>query len=98
MSSMMHRRIITTYEAQQSRGLQVSGSMLTRIRAVPMIIVPVVVALLNEADLRALMLTSRGFGSGTIIAWRCARPTINDLVIIAGLLATLGFSMILVQP
>jgi energy-coupling factor transport system permease protein len=47
-------------EAQRTRGVRVTGSMITRIRAVPALVFPLLLASLTEADDRALALETRG--------------------------------------
>ena len=48
-------------EAQRARGLKVTGTLVTRIRAVPALALPVMLIALTEADDRALALETRGF-------------------------------------
>lgn len=66
--SLLRRRVLAVYLAQRARGVPVRGSPLARLRALPAILVPSISGALVEADHRALMLTSRGFGA------RRARP------------------------
>jgi len=47
-------------EAQRTRGLRVRGSLAVRIRAVPALILPLILASLTDADDRTLALESRG--------------------------------------
>ena len=47
-------------EAQRARGVQVSGSIVVRIRAVPALVFPLLLASLTEADDRSLALETRG--------------------------------------
>lgn len=47
-------------EAQRTRGVHVTGSMATRVRALPALIFPLLLASLTEADDRALALETRG--------------------------------------
>jgi energy-coupling factor transporter transmembrane protein EcfT len=47
-------------EAQRTRGLRVTGSLATRVRAVPALIFPLLLASITEADDHALALETRG--------------------------------------
>ena len=47
-------------EAQRTRGVPVSGSITTRVRALPALVFPLLLASLTEADDRALALETRG--------------------------------------
>lgn len=48
-------------EAQRARGLQVTGTIWIRIRAIPALVFPLMLATLTEAEDRALALETRGF-------------------------------------
>jgi energy-coupling factor transport system permease protein len=48
-------------EAQRTRGLRVTGSLAVRIRAIPALVFPLMLATLTEAEDRALALETRGF-------------------------------------
>jgi energy-coupling factor transport system permease protein len=57
-------------EAQRTRGVHVTGSIATRVRALPALIFPLLLASLTEADDRALALETRGLmivGPRTVI-------------------------------
>jgi energy-coupling factor transport system permease protein len=47
-------------EAQRTRGVRVTGSIATRVRALPALVFPLLLASLTEADDRALALETRG--------------------------------------
>jgi energy-coupling factor transport system permease protein len=47
-------------EAQRTRGLRVHGSLLVRIRAIPALVFPLLLASITEADDRALAIDTRG--------------------------------------
>ena len=47
-------------EAQRTRGLRVRGSLRNRVRAVPALVLPLMLVSLTEADDRALALETRG--------------------------------------
>lgn len=47
-------------EAQRTRGLKVRGSLATRVRAIPALVFPLLLASLTEADEQALALETRG--------------------------------------
>lgn len=51
-------------EAQMARGLDLEGSFLTRIRAFPALLLPLVTLALADIDHRAQVLDGRGFRSG----------------------------------
>ncbi|MEW8029842.1 MAG: energy-coupling factor transporter transmembrane component T [Candidatus Thiodiazotropha sp.] len=56
------RRIRSVYLAQQARGIAVGPGILARIRALPTVVIPVVLSTLVDAHARAQCLHSRGLG------------------------------------
>ena len=66
-------------EAQRTRGVRVTGSIAARVRAVPALVFPLLLASLTEADDRALALETRGLmisGRRTVID--PPRDTVSD--------------------
>ena len=64
-------------EAQRTRGVRVTGSLATRIRALPALVFPLLLASLTEADDRALALETRGM---LLSRHRCALNAPADSV------------------
>lgn len=60
------RRSESIFLAQQARGIQVRGSFISRIKALPKIIIPLIASTLVESDERATALGSRGFGAARL--------------------------------
>jgi energy-coupling factor transport system permease protein len=63
MAVMIKRRIDNVFLAQRARGVPVGAGTWDRLRALPAVLVPVVVSTLVEADARVPALVARGFGS-----------------------------------
>lgn len=61
---LLRRRAETVFIAQRARGIPVDGNFMQRAIALPSVVLPVVVSSLVEADVRSLMLVSRGFFDG----------------------------------
>lgn len=69
-------------EAQRTRGVRVTGSIATRVRALPALIFPLLLASLTEADDRALALETRGVMiQGPRHAIDPPRDTVTDRVV-----------------
>ena len=64
MVPRLQARAVTVTEAQQARGLRVSGSLASRARAVLPLGGPGVVGALIDVRERTLALEARGFGAG----------------------------------
>ena len=64
--SLIRHRAATVALAQQARGVPVRGSVLQRFRAAPLVLLPVTLRVISEVDERALILTTRGCGTGPI--------------------------------
>jgi energy-coupling factor transport system permease protein len=58
---MLQRRAATILDAQRARGLEVEGTLVTRLRAYLPLIAPLVLSALTEVDERALALETRAF-------------------------------------
>jgi energy-coupling factor transporter transmembrane protein EcfT len=72
--------------AQQARGIPVRGRFLSRLVALPTIVIPLVASTLVDSDARATALISRGLGSGPISwATQADRLTRTDWLFLAGL-------------
>lgn len=63
IAGTVSRRISAVYLAQRARGIPVSGSFISRVRAFPSVLMPVVIGTLIEAEERVPSLVNRGFGS-----------------------------------
>lgn len=63
---LIKRRAVAVAEAQQSRGVRMTGNVWNRIRGYHALAVPTVVATIVESEERASALMSRGFGKNTI--------------------------------
>lgn len=61
--TMVHNRIGTVYLAQQARGLSSGPGLFARVRALPSVVVPVVVATLLEGSARGELMATRGLGT-----------------------------------
>ncbi len=68
----------TVLEAQQSRGIETQGSIITRARAFFPILAPVFLAALNQTEERAIALDARAFNAATkhshLVTLRRTRP------------------------
>lgn len=64
---LVRLRVDSVYLAQRARGIAVGPGFVTRLRALPSVLIPVVVATLSDADARATALASRGFGATRIL-------------------------------
>lgn len=64
--STIQRRIPRTLDAQRARGVIADRAILSRIRALVAVIVPVVITGLVEADVRAKFLRARGLGDSSM--------------------------------
>lgn len=74
--------------AQQARGIPVRGRFLSRLMALPTIVIPLVASTLVDSDARATALISRGLGSGPILwATQADRLTRIDWLFLAGLVS-----------
>ena len=83
-------RVHAVYLAQQARGIAAGPDWLSRIRALPTIILPVVTATLIEGSARGSVMRNRGLGSGQL-----TRPIPVHSVSSASLgwMATLGLTL-----
>ncbi len=59
---LMERRGQAIYRAQQARGIKVGPDLLHRLKALPSVVLPVIISALNENERKTFALTSRGFG------------------------------------
>lgn len=64
---LVRLRVDAVYLAQRARGIAVGPGFATRLKALPSVLVPVVVSTLADADARATALASRGFGATRIL-------------------------------
>ncbi|MGJ5196570.1 MULTISPECIES: energy-coupling factor transporter transmembrane component T [unclassified Bradyrhizobium] len=80
VAATIERRVKKVYLAQQARGISVGPGFFTRIKALPSILVPVVVSTFLEAEGRIPALVSRGFGTSDMPALATRPATIADLV------------------
>lgn len=65
----IHRQARAIYDAQQARGIKVGPGFLARASALPKVMIPLFVAVINDADMRSSIMATRGFGSGPVSVW-----------------------------
>jgi len=63
----IRRRIESVFVAQQARGVPSGPGLFSRIRAMPTVVIPVVVSSITEGSARGQVLTSRGLGSSPLV-------------------------------
>lgn len=69
VAGQIPRRARAIYDAQQARGIKVGPGILTRASALPKVMIPLFVAIINDADVRSSVMATRGFGSGPVPVW-----------------------------
>lgn len=63
VAMLAQRRAHAVHLAQRARGVPVGPGLWARLRALPSLVLPVIVALVVDAERRAAALSARGFGS-----------------------------------
>lgn len=63
MAGIISRRLENVYLAQRARGVPVGGTAIARLRALPSVLIPVIVGTFVEAEGRVPALVAQGFGS-----------------------------------
>lgn len=90
------RNARTVLEAQQSRGIETQGSIITRARAFFPILAPVFLAALNQTEERAIALDARAFNSHAkhshLVTLRPTRPA--EVVVAALFVAAVTVALI----
>jgi energy-coupling factor transport system permease protein len=81
------RRIRAVYLAQQARGIAVGPALADRLRALPTVVIPVVLSTLVDAHARSQCLHTRGLGSGPMRISRSHRVSHTDIAASAILLS-----------
>lgn len=95
VTGVLQRRIASVYLAQRARGIPVDSTILSRIRSVPSILLPVVIGSLVEAEARVPSLLSQGFGA--LDPLQIPRPmmgAVQKILAAAPLLALLALFMV----
>lgn len=89
-------RIRAVKEAQQARGLPIGPALVSRLKAVPALVLPVVTSTLVDASQRGAMLSSRGLGTTRLPGAKVTtRPSVIEVVLIASLTLALGVATLL---
>lgn len=92
--SHLRRRISTVFLAQRARGAPVTGNLAARLRSIPAVFLPIIVGTVIEADTRALMLTSRGFGSQPLSCLTLRQVSWREIADIASLPLAIGVTFL----
>lgn len=88
----LRRRAENVLLAQQARGIAAGPSLLAKVRALPSVILPVALSTLDEADVRAAVLASRGFGTGLMTVLSQPGPSSPEIAI--GVISGLGWALL----
>lgn len=105
----MQRRMAVIQEAQSARGLEIGGSMVSRLKAALPLLGPVVMSSLTDAQERGMTLETRGFGIRGVrrttyiqVDWRrCDRVALAVLAIgftAAVIVSVLAYAGVVVLP
>lgn len=69
VAGLIQRRARAIYDAQQARGIKVGPGFFARAAALPKVMIPLFVTVINDADMRSSVMAARGFGSGPVSVW-----------------------------
>lgn len=92
MLILFRRRAENVFLAQRARGIAAGPSLFAKVRALPSVILPVVLNALGEADVRAVLLASRGFGAGEMTALGQPGPNRSEMAL--GAISLLGWAVL----
>lgn len=92
MLILLRRRAENVFLAQRARGIAAGPGIFAKVRALPSVILPVVLNALGEADVRAVLLASRGFGAGVMTVLGQPGPRKEEMALSA--ISVLGWAVL----